>query len=421
MTISLALSETYSKNRDDLRALLLRQYPSFVYRSCREIELGEIPVFAFHSVLPDRFESQMAYLANNGYRTLDADGLLNILRGRRPPGRNTVVLTFDDGRSSLWATAYPTLKKYGLQAIAFIVPCRIRETDDTKPLFNDLQAGHSESVPARQRNLTEPFVTWNEIRAMHRSGVIDFQSHTSWHHSVYVSQRMVDFANPGLRGSFLTGSLDPVVRRDGRDVVPECIDWGSPIYEWAANAGSERRYLEDEDLTRILTNHVQENGGTRFFNRPGWRKSLQTLAGKFESRNGPAGRFQSAEERYADIYGDLLESKRLIEEKLGKRVSHLCYPWYRGSEMAVRASKAAGYESNHWGVVRSRAINRVNDDPYYVARMIDDYLFLLPGKGRRTLRRVLAERARQILGKRLRKRQLGGSATSANTRPSRDA
>lgn len=401
----------YWKNRDDLRALCLGQYPSFFYRSSRDIEVGEIPVFAFHSVLPDRFESQMAYLAGNGYQTLDADGLLDILRGRKPPRKNTVVLTFDDGRGSLWATAYPILRKYGLQAIAFIVPCRIRETNDTNPTLSDVQAGRSEPALVLGRDSTEPFLTWNEIRAMQRSGVIDFQSHTSWHHSVYVSRHMVEFANPALKGSFLTGSLDPVVRREGRDVVPESVDWGSPIYEWGPSAGSERRYLEDENLSRILTEHVQENGGTMFFNHPGWRKSLRRLAGQFESRNGTVGRFQTAEERYTDIYTDLLQSKTLLEENVGKRVSHLCYPWYQGCEMAVRASKAAGYESNYWGLVGSRAINRVNTDPYYVARMIDDYVFLLPGTGRRTLRHVLAERARGIAGRRLGTGPRGGSAT----------
>src|SRR5262245_31024378 len=105
MTIRLALSETYRKNRDDVRALFLGQYPSFLYRSSCGLEEGEIPVFAFHSVLPDKFESQMAYLAANEYWTLDAGGLVVTLRGSRPPRKNTVVLTFDDGRGSLWATA----------------------------------------------------------------------------------------------------------------------------------------------------------------------------------------------------------------------------------------------------------------------------------------------------------------------------
>ena len=396
MTIRLALTEMYRKNRDDLRALFRWEYPSFFYRGSRGIERGEIPVFAFHSVLPDRFESQMAYLAANGYRTLDAEGFLDILLGRKPAQENTVVLTFDDGRGSQWATAYPILRKYGMKAIAFIVPSRIREMEDLNPNLDDVKEGRSESAIVLGRDSNEPFLTWNEIRVMHRSGVIDFQSHTLWHNSVYVSGRIVEFANPSFNISFLKGSLNPVVRRGGRDVVPARLDWGSPIYEWGPAVGSERRYIEDEELTRILTDHVQENGGRTFFNGTGWRKSLRSLARDFERRNGTKARFQTAEERNADIYNDLLQSKSMIEEKIGKRVTHLCYPWYRGCEMAIQASRAAGYEGNYWGVSGRSSANRVGGDPYHVARVIDDYLFLLPGKGRRSLCQVLKERGRGI-------------------------
>lgn len=396
MTIRLALSEMYRKNRDDLRALFLWEYPSFFYRGSRGIERGEIPVFAFHSVLPDRFESQIAYLAANGYRTFDADGFMNILLGRKTAQENSVVLTFDDGRGSLWATAYPILRKYGMKAIAFIVPSRIREKEDLNPNLDDVREGRTEPSVVLERDSKEPFLTWNEIREMHHSGVIDIQSHTSWHSSVFVSGRIVEFANPSFDISFLKGSLNPVVRRGGRDVVPGRVDWGSPIYEWGAAVGSERRYIEDEELTRILTDHVKENGGKTFFDGTGWRKSLRSLAQDFERRNGKKGRFQTLEERNADIYNDLFQSKQVIEEKIGKRVTHLCYPWYRGCEMAVQASREAGYAGNHWGLFAGRTINRVGGDPFHVARLIDDYLFLLPGKSRRSLCEVIAERGRGI-------------------------
>jgi peptidoglycan/xylan/chitin deacetylase (PgdA/CDA1 family) len=403
MTIRLALSELYRKNRDDLRALFLGEYPPFFYRSSRGIGPEEIPVFAFHSVLPDRFDSQMAFLVDNGYRTLDADGLVDILLRRGKIRENTIVLTFDDGRGSVWATAYPILKKYGLQAIAFIVPSRIRETVTLNPNLDDVREGRTDMANILARESIEPFLTWNEIRTMHRSGVIDFQSHSSWHHSIFVSARIVEFANPAFNGSFLKGSLHPVIRRGGRDEFPEGVDWGSPIYEWGPGLGSERRYLEDEDLTQVLTHHVRKNGGIMFFRRPGWRNSLRGLAGDYARRDGGKGRFQTAEERYADIYSDLLQSRKIIEEKIGNRVIHLCYPWYQGCEMAVRASRAAGYESNYWGVSGGRAINRVGNDPYHVARIIDDYLFLLPGRGRENLRRVLEMRARGIAARRLAK------------------
>jgi hypothetical protein len=148
-----------------------------------------------------------------------------------------------------------------------------------------------------------------------------------------------------------------------------------------------------------------------FFRRPGWRNSLRSLVADFERLNGTKGRLQTEEERYADIYNDLLQSKRMIEEKVGKRVTHLCYPWYRGCDMAIRASREAGYESNHWFLFVRRTVNRVGDDPYHVTRLTDDYFFLLPGKGRKNLRHVLIERFRGIAGRRLEKERLVGGTT----------
>lgn len=406
MTTRLAISEAYRKNREDLRALVLGQYPPFFYRRSRGIAPNEIPVFAFHSVLPDRFESQMAYLAENGYRTIDANGLLEIVRGRRTASERTVAITFDDGRGSLWATAFPILQKYGIRAIAFIVPCRIRDASRPNPNLKDVLDGRCAQGSVLARDATEPFLTWSEVREMDRSGLIEFQSHSCWHHTVYVSERVVDFANPAIDGSFLRGSLHPVVRREGRDVVPERLEWGSPIYDWAPALASERRYLEDEDATRNLTRHVRENGADRFFERPGWRRMLHRVAeDAVRRRNGSEARYQRPEERYADMLEDLRRSKELIEDRVGKRVAHLCYPWFQGSEMAVQASKAAGYESNHWGVLKTGAVNRPGSDPFRVARMIDDYIFLLPGKGRSTLPAVLADRVRRITARRRGKSQ----------------
>lgn len=418
MTIRSALSEMYEKNREDLRALLRREYPPFFYRDAGRIGPNEIPVFAFHSVEPERFEAQMAFLAGNGYRAVDADGLADILLGNDPARENTVALTFDDGRGSLWSTAYPILKKYGFRAIAFLVTGRIRDSEVQNPSLEDVWKGKTDASAVLGRDAEEPFLTWKEIRAMHRSGVVDFQSHTSWHHSVYVSGRLVEFANPSLPESFLNGSFHPVVRRDGRDVVPDRLEWGTPIYEWGPGAGSETRYLEDEGLTQALTEYVRNHGGSGFFDRPGWRKTLRSLLEDHPGKNGRNARYQTAEERYADILDDLLRSKRIIEEKTGTKVSHLCYPWFRGCGMAVRASKEAGYASNHWGLPGGKTVNRVGDDPYCIARMIDDYLFLLPGRGRKSLLQVLMERGRKIAEGRLSK---GRALRQRRTDPQRSA
>ena len=99
-----AMKTSYRKNKDDLVALVMRQYPTFVYHD-REAVLptGQVPVFAFHSVNPMVFELQMRYLAQNGYASLSAQHFYDILIGRKPPQAKAVMLTFDDGTRSLWS------------------------------------------------------------------------------------------------------------------------------------------------------------------------------------------------------------------------------------------------------------------------------------------------------------------------------
>ena len=75
--------DSYRKNKDDFRALLLGIYPKFVYRRVDKIQAGEIPIFTFHSVEPKYFEYQLRYLAENNYRTLKADELYNIIIGKK--------------------------------------------------------------------------------------------------------------------------------------------------------------------------------------------------------------------------------------------------------------------------------------------------------------------------------------------------
>lgn len=89
---------------------------------------------------------------------------------------------------------------------------------------------------------------------------------------------------------------------------------------------------------------------------------------------------------------ELLGSKETIDRMLNKDVRHLCYPWFKGSESCVRLSGDIGYKSGHWGIVGDRAINLVGDDPFHIRRMDENYIFSLPGKGRKPLYEVLGSK-----------------------------
>ena len=389
----LKIDNIYRKNKDDFRALFSKQYPRFVYRSLPFLPEGEIAVFAFHTVQADYLERQLQYLKENGYQTLNASELLQTINRTRKAEKNTVVLTFDDGRGSLWSVAYPLLKKYGMKAIAFIVSGAVPDDKGVQPHLGQAEEGTTQYSDVVNRESVSPLCNWEELHEMDKSGYVDIQSHTTYHNSVFVDSRIVDFVNPQYVPSFLCSIFNPVIRINNEDRYLARLDWGFPVYTRGASMASDKRYIEDEVLSRKCISYVRDNGGVDFFNRKRWRKELSGIVSDYRNSPDYSGRYQSEDERIEDIKNDLLKSKNTIEMKLDKEVNHLCYPWYEGSELSVMISRDVGYQANHWGIPRNgNVITRVGDDPFYISRMNDEYVFCLPGKQRRSIFSVMKEK-----------------------------
>jgi len=78
-----------------------------------------------------------------------------------------VVITFDDGYESNYTLAYPILKRYNMPATIFLIAGNVRP-----------------SVPGEPSMLT-----WEEMREMELSGLIDVQAHTfDLHHKVFIDR-----------------------------------------------------------------------------------------------------------------------------------------------------------------------------------------------------------------------------------------
>lgn len=369
--LALKLRWSYQKNRPELMALTRRLYPRFVFeRQPRELD-REIPVFNFHAVTAESFEPLARYLAENAYRTLTSDEMTASLAGARPLAPRSVALTFDDGWESLHTVAAPILRRYGLKGLCFLIAGLMAEKRaDIQP---DSEAGK--------------IITWEEARE--DSDVVDFQSHSMWHHRVCVSPRIVDFIHPGFDFYALRVHV-PVLRVSGKDDFGRRADWGTPVYEYAPRLAARRRYYDDEELRRACVAHVATRGGNAFFERRGWRRELIAIAEGERKRTGERGAVESREEMEEAIRAELAESRSLIERQLpGHEVRAFCYPWFAGSEPAVEISKSAGYTSNHWGVLPGRRTNKAGDDPFHIVRIPPDYIWRLPGNGRRPLWDVL--------------------------------
>ena len=288
------ISKGYSKNIPEYLAFRYKRYPEFVYDQRPKPLKNEIPVFTFHSVEPTRFEEQLEYLKKNGYQATNADHFYEFIAGIKPVPENTIVLTFDDGWRNLWEVAYPLLKKYGFQAVSFIIPGLIKETNNC------------------YQNI-EPLCTWQEIRIMHENKTIDFQSHTMYHSLIFTSPEIEDFINPSFEYHKMNFNV-PIFLDNGIENISRKAELGTPIYKNAPRYSGIKRYFDDVGVRKLCVEHVKSNGGLNFFKKPFWRKILHDIVREYNETNKTTEYYESEQEKEEKLYTDLLESKKPLKE-----------------------------------------------------------------------------------------------------------
>jgi peptidoglycan/xylan/chitin deacetylase (PgdA/CDA1 family) len=372
------LQRMIEKNQNDLVGILLRKYPAFVLND-REDVLTDIPVFVFHEVTPHLLEPIIEFLVENKYRTLTADEYVDRTVSGQGGQEREVLLTFDDGDKSLYAVAYPALKRYGLKAVAYVVPGMIPEEDDG--------LGSSNVWEKRLCN-------WKEIEEMHGNATLDIQSHSMYHHSIPISERLIDFIAPNVELSFLNSDYAPLIGGIHDNQSQEAV-YGTPIYNWGSRFSATPALCESPSVAITCRKYVKEHGGVEYFRLPDWRIRLKRVWKESRGSHLQA-RFEVGTEQRKAILKDFLESKRDIERRLPeKKVRHFCYPWFRGSPLAVELSAEAGYISNAWGSLVPGFARNVRA-PITIPRLSPHYIWRLPGKGRKPIGEVLRERFFQV-------------------------
>ncbi len=139
--------------------------PAAIYSNSARL----IPILCYHQftqgseakrrleVSADNFERQMRFLSEGGYQVIPLKKMQAILQGDSAIPPKAVVLTIDDGYRSVYTYAYPILKKYGFTATLFV--------------YTDFIGGSAA-------------LSWQQIKTMRDSGVIDVESHTKTHSSL---------------------------------------------------------------------------------------------------------------------------------------------------------------------------------------------------------------------------------------------
>jgi len=125
-----------------------------------------VPILLYHrfgtevadsmTVTTTYFESQLKHFKDQGYTVIPLRELVDYHLGKRPPTPpRSVVITADDGHKSVYTDMFPLLKKYHVPATLFLYPSALGNA---------------------------PYaMTWEQLKEMKATGLLDLQSHTFWH------------------------------------------------------------------------------------------------------------------------------------------------------------------------------------------------------------------------------------------------
>jgi poly-beta-1,6-N-acetyl-D-glucosamine N-deacetylase len=113
------------------------------------------------------------WLRSHGYHVISLQQLIDARSGHGALPDKPVLLTFDDGLRSVYTNVFPLLKAYKYPAVAAVVGAWTDLPDNGK-------------VDNGAHPLTrEDFATWDELREMQQSGLVEIVSHTyNQHHGI---------------------------------------------------------------------------------------------------------------------------------------------------------------------------------------------------------------------------------------------
>lgn len=134
----------------------------------------QIPILCYHNLnpvkpgsmnlTPDKFETQMKWLKDNGFTFIPLKDAVAYLQGKRdtlPP--KPIVITADDGWQSVDTYMYPIIKKYNIPVTLFIYP---------------------ETISSGKNAMT-----WETLQKLDQTGLFDIQSHTYSHPNFKLEKR----------------------------------------------------------------------------------------------------------------------------------------------------------------------------------------------------------------------------------------
>jgi peptidoglycan/xylan/chitin deacetylase (PgdA/CDA1 family) len=209
------------------------------------------------------FEEHLRYLRDNGYKVIRLRQLVDWHLKKGPPlPAKSVVIVEDDAHKSVYSDMLPLVIKYNVPVTVFIYPSAISNAKYA--------------------------MTWEQLRALKKTGLFDFQSHTFWHPNFKKDRKKMQPAEfEKSVGTQLLKSKGKIEKELG--VKVDMLAWPFGIYDdyllkRAAEAGYiatftiERRHVAAGDSVTKLPRYLM-------INTDQGKAFTQILAGTAPKRN----------------------------------------------------------------------------------------------------------------------------------------
>jgi len=184
----------------------------FTVLSYHEIADKSETLDSTYAVTPSHFEEQIHWLINEGYHFISINDILAYRKHAKPLPKKAVLMTFDDGYQSVYANAYPLIKKYKIPVVIALVGSWM-EANNTVNFDGQM-------IPR------EKFLSQAEIKEMVGSGLVEIGSHSY-------------FLHKGIQGN-PQGNMQPAMI----------------TRQWLSD---KKRYEDEKAYRQRITNDLSEN------------------------------------------------------------------------------------------------------------------------------------------------------------------
>ena len=293
----------------------------------------DIPIIMYHCIndrphdnplgflafSPDQFRQHLKYFKKQGFRCVTLTELYKIALEGKLGKDKLAVLTFDDGFLDNWLIVRDILEQFNATATIFVSP----DFADDGPVRT------LKNVPNVWGNLN-----YAEMIELEKRGIADIQSHTMTHNFEFCSDKVIDCYSPDKFEKYywLIWKLYPKEKPNWcykLEELKQLIPIGYPIFEYDRAIISKCFFPSAEFIKLSVENFSGSS--------PDYINWLNEQKNK--------GHFESETQWEERVKYELVQSKRLLEQKLKKKVEFLCFPGGAYNQKVLKIAQAAGYKA----------------------------------------------------------------------------